>query len=114
MERSVALIELPTGHLLIQGIIKGESQSIMFCRDAALAVSELVQEWARQDKGSAALENAEASKPSPDSAMDDIVRSCAEGKDELAHTEKCSHSRRVPWGYSIDDNGEVHLQVIPL
>jgi hypothetical protein len=55
MERSVALIELPTGHLLIQGIIKGESQSIMFCRDAALAVSELVQEWARQDKGSAGL-----------------------------------------------------------
>lgn len=53
MERSVALIELPTGHLLIQGIIKGESQSIMFCRDAALAVSELVQEWARQDQGSA-------------------------------------------------------------
>ena len=55
MERSVALIELPTGHLLIQGIIKGESQSIMFCRDAALAVSELVQEWARQDKESAGL-----------------------------------------------------------
>jgi len=49
MERSVALIELPTGHLLVQGIIKGESQSIMFCRDAALAVSELVQEWVRQD-----------------------------------------------------------------